>query len=177
MPNSRSNSNTFLNQLSKCQEIFLMLLQELILWTPLGQKKCVLIREVPLLQRLICTQKYILLGPQKLSWLERCPYFRGWFVHRTTGTSETVLTVMSFFSLQLVRRRCFGGLRYTSRVCKVPACAESNGWLVGWLVHLVYIHVRTYSGTSLLWTPLGQEMMSSLERCPCFSFKRFHCIM
>ena len=24
----------------------------------------------------------------------------------------------------------------------------------------------TYSGTSLLWTPLGQESVSSLERCP-----------
>ena len=43
-----------------------------------GPRKCVLIRDVSLFQRLICTQS-ILLGPQKLSWLdlERCPHFRG----------------------------------------------------------------------------------------------------
>ena len=32
----------------------------------------------------------------------------------------------------------------------------------------VQIHMYTYSGTSLIWTPLGQKEMSILVRCPDF---------
>lgn len=28
--------------------------------------------------------------------------------------------------------------------------------------------IRDYSGTSLPWTPLGQQELSRLQRCPCF---------
>ena len=51
---------------------FMCTISEADLYT-IGTSETVMIREVSLFQRLIC----ILLGPQKLSSLEKCPYFRG----------------------------------------------------------------------------------------------------
>ena len=63
-------------------------------------------------------------------------------------TSPTVAPEMHFSELEKVRTY----VRMYECVC----------------CHLLrYIrYVRMYSGTSLLWTPLGQENVSSLERCP-----------
>ena len=135
----------------------------------LGPQKLSLIREVSLFQRLICAQKYTigtsetvlirevslfqrlhksrLLGPQKLSSLERCPYFRGWFVHKSgpqklsslerlfqrvictqKWTSETVLIrEVSLFQRCPLREvplylSCLAVLKYTYTYMYMYAC-------------------------------------------------------
>ena len=55
---------------------------------------------------------------------------------------------------------------------RLSSCKVS-GTVIAWRKGLClnnqrYVHTCIYSGSSLLWTPLDQENVSSLERCPYF---------